>query len=238
MAELAREFPALDTTELVERLLSVGVVVTHPARPRESTPGLATTYDFAIDEARNVRTAVISDDDQLRERVEVTLATLPDMEVGSDAADVSIIIASRPAELARLSSEAWKGGFVHLPLRQGNGRILTVGPLAIPPLTACLDCVLLREGGTTQWANEHWELAHSERSTLDWASGDPELATHLAGRMVHRALVDRDDDAIGHVSVLNSIDLTLYTSRVWSVPRCPTCSVIETYSTAYPWLRP
>lgn len=235
---LVADFPDLDITDLLERLVAAGVVVPFPARRRSHTAGLASTYDYGIRHEGALRLGIQTDTDGLQRLATAALTNTPDIELRPiGEADLVVLAASTPAALAQNAADAWRAGSPHLPLTSYNGRSLLIGPVVIPPFTACYDCLILRNGGTTLWPDDHWKLVHDPRFVRPWATDDLALACQLGARLAKRALLNRDDDAVGHVSAVNLADLSMYTSRLWSVPRCPTCSAIETFSTSYPWLR-
>ncbi|MDQ1122086.1 TOMM precursor leader peptide-binding protein [Microbacterium trichothecenolyticum] len=236
---LTQAVPEVDAIDLAERLISAGVLTTYPARRRTHTPGLAATFDYALTENRALHIGVESDDEALASVVRSALTEAEDVTTtASELADVIFLVSSAPAELSKMAVAAWTAQRPHLPLSAPNGRAALIGPLALPPVTACYTCLRLRNSGTAVNADDYWALTESPAFVRRWKTEDLALAARVGVRLIKRAFVSRDDDAVGHATSLNLTDLTMYTSRVWSVPRCPTCSAIETYSTSYPWLRP
>ncbi len=156
---LMQAVPEVDAIDLAERLISAGVLTTHPARRRTHTPGLAATFDYALTEERALHIGVESDDDSLASVVQSALTEAGDVtSTAPEVADVTILVSSSPAELSNMAIAAWTAGRRHLPLSAPNGRAALIGPLALPPVTACYTSLRLRNSGTALDADDSWAL--------------------------------------------------------------------------------
>lgn len=236
--ELHAILPGVDAADLVERLASAGVVAGADAPAGVDASQATPALDVRVPTDRRLRVALLGGAHGAPEAIAAAARSVGVEVVAPDAADVRIVASDQPATVARESAHAWRAGRPHLPLDAFDGRIVVAGPLVLPPHTACFDCLALRRGGTTEWPDRHWELAHAGALRRPWRADDLEIAMRLACRTARSAFVDGIDGALGHATVWSPTAMTMRTSRIWKVPRCPTCSVIDSFSTSYPWSTP
>lgn len=236
LGELEPLLPGIDVPDLLERLRGAGVVVGGP----EPTPHPDFAPALRLDAAkgRTLRIHLDADPEFVAPLVDVVEAASAGVVDSPDDADVSLVLAASPGDLARRSADCWRAGRIHLPLSAYDGHRVLVGPFAVPGLTACFDCLLLRRAGATTWSDSFWDIERSHALRRAWRPEHLNYAGATAVRVVATALVEGDDSVVGTAIAWDPRRMSLSSSRVWSVPRCPTCSPLETYSTIYPWREP
>jgi len=165
--------------------------------------------------------------------------TAIDIEHRPSERDGIPVLIVRPSvqEAIDLSRAAWSRGECHVPVVPFNGGKLIVGPAVLPGTSACFECLVIRRAATTDWPDEYLRFHQSVQSG-EFEAHDLALGVHLAARLAIAAFYRDAHDLIGSCSVINPGSLTSYNSRVWSVPRCPSCSKTGRSSTSYPWLGP
>ncbi|MDQ0708362.1 bacteriocin biosynthesis cyclodehydratase domain-containing protein [Arthrobacter woluwensis] len=149
----------------------------------------------------------------------------------------TLIIRPSVQEAIDVCRDAWEQGQCHVPVVPFDGGKLVVGPAVLPGTSACFECLVIRRAATTDWPDEYLRF-HRTVPSGDFPPHDFALGVHLAARLAVAAFYRDAHDLIGSCSVINPGTLTSYNSRVWSVPRCPSCSQTGRSSTSYPWLAP
>ena len=234
--EVAAGVPGLGGLErLLGSLRSAGVVTAFRG-PQERLAGLP---DFNPLTDRPALWLDIPEawEDQAR-RVLGTFTAVDVESRDSDRRDLPVLIV-RPSvqEAIDLCREAWARGECHVPVVPFDGGKLIVGPAVLPGTSACFECLVIRRAATTDWPDEYLRF----QQTVPAGAFEPHdlaLGVHLAARLAVAAFYRDAHDLIGSCSVVNPASLTSYNSRVWSVPRCPSCSKTGRSSTSYPWLDP
>jgi len=123
----------------------------------------------------------------------------------------------------------------YLLVRPWDGRLASVGPLVLPGQTGCYQCLLLRRGANSGFADELDELeAAPLAAPPDAPAGS--IAAAIAADVVERWLVGRDPTVPGVLyAVERQPELRLGAHAVLRVPRCPSCSVEERQAAPLPW---
>ena len=230
--ELEPDLPGIDVVDLLDRLRGAGVVDGGPAPVLD--PGFAPGYRPAPSADGPLRVGIMGDAATLG-CLERAVTSASEVVTPLDEAEITLIAASSPAALASWSAECWSSGRTHIPLSAYDGRAVLIGPFALPRLTACFDCLVLRRSGATTWSDHYWSLMHSEELRTPWTEEQLRFAAVTATRIARNSARDGDQRPIGRVSVWDPRLMSISSYRLWSVPRCPTCSPLETYSTSYPW---
>lgn len=149
-----------------------------------------------------------------------------------------VVVVPAADELDRLP--AWNRAALEHPrpyllVRPWDGRTASVGPLVLPGQTCCYECVLLRRGANSGFADE---LADVEAAPLA-TPPDPAIGAITAALAAHLAvrwLVGRDPTVPG---VLHTVEMRpsplLVEHAVLRVPRCPVCSPVEQLAPPLPW---
>ncbi|WP_186372366.1 TOMM precursor leader peptide-binding protein [Arthrobacter woluwensis] len=234
--EVTRGVPGLSGQErLLNSLRSAGVVRFHNAAG-DRLPGLPRGWT-AADPVR-VRLDVPSD---LEERVRENLRAFGSIQIvdeddGEPTVPVLVVRTTIP-DAVDVCRSLWANDVCHVPVVPFDGAKLFVGPAVLPGTTACFECLVIRRAASTAWPDEYLRY-HGAAAPAPIAARDLDLGVQLAARLIERAFYDEAHDLIGSCSVFNPESLTLYNSRVWSVPRCPSCSKTARSSTSYPWLAP
>ncbi|NYE95341.1 bacteriocin biosynthesis cyclodehydratase domain-containing protein [Psychromicrobium silvestre] len=149
----------------------------------------------------------------------------------------TIVIRSGVPEMIERCRQLWATETCHLPVLPFDGGKLIIGPAVVPGLTACFECLMARKAAMTDWPDEYLRF-HQGISAGGFTDADLALGVNLALRLAQGAFSQQLGELIGACTVFDPISLTMYSSRVWSVPRCPTCSKSGKLSTSYPWLAP
>lgn len=155
--------------------------------------------------------------------------------IGRSPAMPVILLRRSVATMLSAARESWNSGICHVPLLPADGEKLVIGPAVVPGVTACFECLLARRAALTQWSEEYLQL-NSADSAREFDADDLALGLSLARRLARSAFYEQRAESIGACLVFTPASLTTYSSRIWSVPRCPTCSQSGIFSTSYPWL--
>ncbi|MCW1249741.1 TOMM precursor leader peptide-binding protein [Acaricomes phytoseiuli] len=155
----------------------------------------------------------------------------------AETAEASIMVRESTAEMLDCAGIAWTAGRKHLPVAPGDGHRMIIGPAVVPGLTACFECLMLRRAGLSGWPEDYLEI-HRNSSRGEISPKDLQLSLNLAQRLAEAAFVRQDPESIGSCLVVNLRSLSVHGSRIWSVPRCPTCSTSATSCLGYPWREP
>ena len=149
-----------------------------------------------------------------------------------------VVVVPAADELDRLPAwnvAALEHGCPYLLVRPWDGRTASVGPLVLPGQTCCYECVLLRRGANSGYADE---LADVEAAPLA-APPDPALgaiAAALAAHLVVRWLVGRNATVPGVLYTVETRPSPLIVEHaVLRVPRCAACSPAEQQAAPLPW---
>ncbi|AJT41784.1 hypothetical protein [Psychromicrobium lacuslunae] len=167
-----------------------------------------------------------------------TLQDFPTLAEASPATDSpTVVVRQNIPTMIKRSRELFEAGICHLPLVPFDGARLIVGPAVVPKLTACFECLVIRKAALTDWPDEYLRF-HRGSPVGELAADDAGLGLNLAIRLALAAFYQQSSELIGACTIFDPKSLTMYSSRVWSVPRCPTCSKNGKLSTSYPWLSP
>jgi len=232
--EVARGVPGLSGQErLLNSLRSAGVVRFHNAAD-DRLPGLP--RDWAALDPIQVRLDVPSD---LEGRVREDLRAFGSIQIVDEGESGSaipvLVIRSTVPDAIEVCRSLWANDVCHVPVVPFDGAKLFVGPAVLPGTTACFECLVIRRAASTDWPDEYLRH-HGSAAAAPFATRDLDLGVQLAARLMERAFYHEAHELIGSCTVFNPESLTLYNSRVWSVPRCPSCSKTARSSTSYPWL--
>ncbi|WP_394939630.1 TOMM precursor leader peptide-binding protein [Psychromicrobium sp. YIM B11713] len=148
-----------------------------------------------------------------------------------------ILVRSTVPEMIRECRELFDSGTCFVPVVPSDGEKIIIGPAVVPGLTACFECLIARKAALTDWPDEYLRF-HSSSSAGEFNPADLALGLNLAVRLALGAFYQQRGELIGACTIFDPASLTTYSSRVWSVPRCPTCSKYGKLSTSYPWLSP
>ncbi|WP_373277870.1 TOMM precursor leader peptide-binding protein [Arthrobacter woluwensis] len=148
-----------------------------------------------------------------------------------------LVIRSTIPDAVEVCRSLWASNICHVPVVPFDGAKLFVGPAVLPGTTACFECLVIRRAASTDWPDEYLRY-HGSAAPGPMSVRDVDLGVQLAARLIERAFYHEAHELIGSCAVFNPESLTLYNSRVWSVPRCPSCSKTARSSTSYPWLDP
>ena len=138
-----------------------------------------------------------------------------------------VLVLPAPGELGQL--EQWNAIALNtsrpwLQVLPWDGRMLAVGPLYLPGLTACFTCYRLRRSAALGLAAAGRQL-ESEPTRARAGIALPALAAALAVEQALGWLSHRNAEAAG---ILHAIDdpggLRVTSHRVLPVPLCPACS--------------
>lgn len=155
----------------------------------------------------------------------------------TDSAQTPVVIVRYSVQqMLEISRKYWSAGICHIPLLPFDGEKIIVGPAVVPGLTACFECLLAGRAAITDWPEEYLHPSTVSQRQL-FTDRDLQLGLNLAKRLAQSAFFEQNGELIGACSVFSPLSLTMYSSRVWSVPRCPTRSRSGMFSTNYPWLR-
>jgi len=234
--EVAEGVPGLGGQERLLGALRSAGVVSALRGPQERLAGLP-PFDPRTD--RPALRLDVPERWETRARQVLSVFTAVDLEDrDSERTDVPVLVI-RPSvpEAIDVCREAWRRGECHVPVVPFDGGKLVVGPAVLPGTSACFECLVIRRAATTDWPDEYLRF-HQTITSEDFPPHDFALGVHLAARLAVAAFYRDANDLIGSCSVINPGTLTSYTSRVWSVPRCPSCSQTGRSSTNYPWLAP
>lgn len=229
--EVATGVPALkDPGRLLDALSQAGVI--------SHSSGLLGELDGLQDFAAATQRLSFDLPAALRHHVDEALASFPALEEALPG-ESSPVIAIRQTvpEMIELGRELFAAGRCFLAIVPFDGSTLIIGPAVVPGLTACFECLIVRKAALTDWPDEYLRFQNRQHSD-QFDAADLNLGLNLAIRLAQGAFYQQMGELIGACTIFDPASLTSYSSRVWSVPRCPTCSKNGKLSTSYPWLKP
>ncbi len=136
--------------------------------------------------------------------------------------------------LAQVNEIALGRSLVWLPVSHFDGATIAVGPLVVPGETACWECLVTRRASTTEYPVQSREVQRA-------VPGAPlpaflESWWHsMAALLIARWTLGADSWVPGRLIVLDTAALSVRTSLVTPVPRCPACRAPDWLPTAAPW---
>lgn len=149
----------------------------------------------------------------------------------------TVLVRESIADMLTSARDYWDWAACHVPVVPFDGEKLIIGPAVLPGVTACFECLFARRAALTEWPDDYLRINSADPST-GFGEEDLLLALNLARRLARAAFYEQRGELIGSCTVFTASSLTSYSSMIWSVPRCPTCSKSGTFSTSYPWLLP
>lgn len=158
------------------------------------------------------------------------------VRTGSSPTLPAVLVRESVSSMLPEARRYWDSGLCHVPLVPSDGEKLVIGPAVVPGITACFECLLARRAALTEWPDDYLLVNTADRAR-EFGLDDLLLGLNLARRLARSAFYEQRAESIGACLVFTPESLTTYSSRVWSVPRCPTCSKSGMFSTSYPWLR-
>jgi bacteriocin biosynthesis cyclodehydratase domain-containing protein len=157
-----------------------------------------------------------------------------------DAASCNVVAAVPAADevprLDELNSRCLAGSRPWLQVLPGDGRVVVVGPLFLPGLSACHVCYRLRRGACSDFEDD-FEAVEATPSRAASPRALVAAAAGIAALLLVRWLAARDPSLPGRFYALETgAILGLSHHHVLRVPRCPACGDAEPPLPA-PWYR-
>ena len=150
--------------------------------------------------------------------------------------DVDLVIGfAGDVDLRELNRACVEARTPLLPIALFNGRHTLVGPIVVPEISACHECVQLRRAANLPFGNDFSLI----EETSPTAAADPGLQAIAAGLATHLAvrwLATRDPLLPGTLFAISPLPRpTVAEHPVLRVPRCPVCSPAARMAAPLPW---
>lgn len=225
VAQVAGGVPGLqDPERLLRSLANTGVVTA-------SSPLIGQIRQLDFGSGRAARELCLDAPEQLLDQQTCSGFA----RTGNSPTLPAVLVRESVSGMLQAAKRYWDSGLCHVPLLPSDGEKIVIGPAVVPGITACFECLLVRRAALTEWPDEYL-LLNSADAVREFDRADLLLGLNLARRLADSAFYQQRGESIGACLVFTPDSLTAYCSRVWSVPRCPTCSKSGIFSTNYPWL--
>lgn len=127
-------------------------------------------------------------------------------------------------------AESW------LPVAPFDGHYQLVGPVIIPNVTPCFECVLTRWASNTEFPTQYLKVADSTSIVRD--SNLARITAALAERMALRWIRHNDSATANASLVFVPSEFALSQEPLFRVPRCRVCGPGPYAGTRHAWQRP